>query len=143
DPEPDEPGQRARTSMAQFKRNLKREIARVQGNDPAAQRAKRKKARAERAMSMTVDDDGTATISLRGPTSAVVGSYDRIDVIARKARAAGEDGTIRQLAVDAALALLAHGKLTNDGGGSQDVVAKDQLQDAGDEPLVDPLTLAQ
>src|SRR5690606_24970476 len=80
----------------------------------------------------------------------------RIDVIARKARAAGEDGTIRQLAVDAALALLAHGKLTTDGGSTSctctssgtsssghDVVASERPQDAGDEPLVDPLTLAQ
>ncbi len=170
DPQPDEAGQSARTSTAQFKRDLNREIARVQGSDPESQRAKRKQARAERAMSMRVDDDGTATISLRGPTSAVVGSYDRIDVIARKARAAGADDTVRQLAVDAALALLAHGTLaTNDGSGAtctcsstssrtttsgsgsgsgirncgQDVATREQPRDAGDSPLVDPLTLAQ
>ena len=100
-----------RQSKATFRRSLSREVNRVQSSDPEADRARRKRARKERGLWVRADDDGTATLTMRGPTSAIIGALDRVESIARKARARGDERTLQQLRHDAACALLVHGKI--------------------------------
>jgi hypothetical protein len=154
----------ARQSDKQFKRLLHREVARINGKDPAAERARRQQARDDRHLAVRADDDGTASLNLLGPLAAVIGAADRIDTIARRARASGEQRTIAQLRFDAAAALLLHGALpasgqhtapapadhangdarsTSPGARGAIATAGRRPSDAADEPLVDLTMLEQ
>jgi hypothetical protein len=118
EPVPDEPaagrttGTSLRTeSWGEFKRRLEREVVRVQGADPEAARARRRAAVEARNVGVEICDDGLGSISITGPTAAVVGAADRLETIARKARAAGDERPLNQIRADSALALLVHGVL--------------------------------
>lgn len=101
-----------RPSRREFMNLLDREATRVEGTDAVAARARRHRAVEERRADATVDADGTGCFRVIGRTSAVVAAMDRVDTIARKARAAGDSRSLDQLRSDAALALLMGGVLS-------------------------------
>lgn len=108
---PAEEEQRVLQSRRAFMEVLDREATRAVGQDPVAARAARAAAVERRRLRATVDPDGTGCLSLTGRTSTVVAAVDRIDAIARRARAGGDTRTLDQLRSDAALALLTTGNL--------------------------------
>ncbi|MCE0485260.1 HNH endonuclease signature motif containing protein [Ornithinimicrobium sediminis] len=120
DPGPSESGpseSRRWESWGEFRRRLDREVCRVEGADAAAARARRRAAVEARAMSGEVCDDGVGRIVLTGPTTSVVGALDRLQTIARRARKAGDERSVKQIQADTALALLVHGVLPLPGVG--------------------------
>ncbi|QHC58430.1 DUF222 domain-containing protein [Rathayibacter sp. VKM Ac-2760] len=65
----------------------------------------------DRAVWVTPDVDGMATLRLHGPAPAVLGAYDRVDRIARALRDGGDERTLSQLRADASLDLLCDGDI--------------------------------
>lgn len=90
---------------------LAAEATRVDGKDPAAERARRKAAYLARHMTITIDEDGTATLALTGDLIALCAAFTRIDTIARLLRKHGDSRTLPQLCFDTAAALLVHGHI--------------------------------
>ncbi|MGO0575285.1 hypothetical protein [Ornithinimicrobium panacihumi] len=90
---------------------LLREITACEGIDVGAERERRARARAERRAWIRAHDDGTATLTVRGPLVPILGAWARFDHIARNLRAGGADNTFDQLVVDSMLAVLGHGSL--------------------------------
>ncbi|MDY0911966.1 HNH endonuclease signature motif containing protein [Rathayibacter festucae] len=76
---------------------------------PLAQRHIR--AREDRAVWVTPDVDGMATLCLSAPAPAVSGAYDRLRRIARTLRDEGDPRTLQQLSADAAIDLLCDGDI--------------------------------
>ncbi|QHF24434.1 DUF222 domain-containing protein [Rathayibacter sp. VKM Ac-2804] len=77
--------------------------------DPLAQRHAR--AREDRAVWVTPDVDGMATLCVYGPAPAVMGAHDRLRRIARTLRDMGDPRTLQQLSADAAVDLLCDGDI--------------------------------
>ncbi|NQX18083.1 HNH endonuclease signature motif containing protein [Rathayibacter sp. VKM Ac-2857] len=63
----------------------------------------------DRAVWVTPDIDGMATLCLSAPAPAVSGAYDRLRRIARTLRDEGDPRTLQQLSADAAIDLLCDG----------------------------------
>lgn len=101
----------ARMSMAEFARDLDREATRVEGRDAAAARRRRSEAVQARCAWALFEEEGVGSFSVTGRTSTVAAAMDRVDAIARRARAGGDSRTLDQLRSDATLALLTHGVL--------------------------------
>jgi hypothetical protein len=76
---------------------------------PLAERHAR--ARQDRAVWITPDVDGMATLCIHGPAPAVTGAYDRLRRIARTLRDEGDPRTLQQLSADAAVDLLCDGDI--------------------------------
>ncbi|ROS25561.1 uncharacterized protein DUF222 [Rathayibacter sp. PhB127] len=76
---------------------------------PLAERHAR--AREDRAVWVTPDVDGMATLCVHGPAPAVTGAYDRLRRIARTLRDDGGPRTLQQLSADAAVDLLCDGDI--------------------------------
>jgi hypothetical protein len=140
-----------RPSRREFLNLLDREATRVEGTDAVAARERRHRAVEERRADASVDADGTGCFRVIGRTSAVVAAMDRVDTIARRARAAGDSRSLDQLRSDTALALLMGGVLPSvqrvaaSAAGGPDPVADDDTLDVarggGWEPAeVDRLT---
>ena len=69
------------------------------------------RAREDRAVWVTPDVDGMATLCLHAPAPAVSGAYDRLRRIARTLRDEGDPRTLQQLSADAAIDLLCDGDI--------------------------------
>ncbi|MDY0914353.1 HNH endonuclease signature motif containing protein [Rathayibacter festucae] len=67
------------------------------------------RAREDRAVWVTPDIDGMATLCVLAPAPAVTGAYDRLRRIARTLRDEGDSRTLPQLSADAAVDLLCDG----------------------------------
>ncbi|MDY0913570.1 HNH endonuclease signature motif containing protein [Rathayibacter festucae] len=77
--------------------------------DPLA--ARHARARQDRAVWVTPDVDGMATLCVYGSAPAVSGAYDRLRRIARTLRDEGDPRTLQQLSADAAMDLLCDGDI--------------------------------
>ncbi|ROS29833.1 uncharacterized protein DUF222 [Rathayibacter sp. PhB127] len=69
------------------------------------------RARQDRAVWVTPDVDGMATLCVHAPAPAVTGAYDRLRRIARTLRDDGDPRTLQQLSADAAVDLLCDGDI--------------------------------
>lgn len=114
---------------ARYEAALAREVAACEGSDVAAERAKRARAYQQRRAWVRVHDDGTATMSVRGPAVPIVGIWARFDKTARNLRAGGSEYTLDQLVVDSMLTVLAHGKIELPEAGDLAELPADQLDD--------------
>ncbi|WP_123446508.1 MULTISPECIES: HNH endonuclease signature motif containing protein [unclassified Rathayibacter] len=76
---------------------------------PLAERHAR--ATLDRAVWVTPDVDGMATLCVHAPAPAVTGAYDRLRRIARTLRDDGDPRTLQQLSADAAVDLLCDGDI--------------------------------
>ncbi|ROS29898.1 uncharacterized protein DUF222 [Rathayibacter sp. PhB127] len=76
---------------------------------PLAERHSR--ATLDRAVWVTPDVDGMATLCVHAPAPAVTGAYDRLRRIARTLRDDGDPHTLQQLSADAAVDLLCDGDI--------------------------------
>lgn len=94
-----------------YRAALAAEATRVDGKDPAAERGRREAAYLARHMSVTINEDGTATLALTGDLIAVCAAFTRIDNISRLLRKRGDTRTLPQLCFDVAVALLVHGHI--------------------------------
>ncbi|MCJ1673704.1 HNH endonuclease [Rathayibacter sp. VKM Ac-2929] len=65
----------------------------------------------DRAVWVTPDVDGMATLCVHAPAPAVTGAYDRLRRIARTLRDEGDPRTLQQLSADAAVDLLCDGDI--------------------------------
>ncbi|WP_134774025.1 hypothetical protein [Ornithinimicrobium flavum] len=92
-----------------YRAALAAEATRVDGKDPAAERARRRAAHEARHAMLVAHDDGTASLTLTGDLIALVGAYTRIDTISRLMRKHGDGRTLSQLSFDVAAAFLVHG----------------------------------
>lgn len=86
-----------------------REVAACEGIDVIAERERRRRAYAARTASLRLNDDGTGTLSVRGPIASLAAVYQRIDKGARNARAQGDERTLANLRCDLITALLLYG----------------------------------
>ncbi|WP_298886800.1 HNH endonuclease signature motif containing protein [uncultured Serinicoccus sp.] len=93
----------------EFRSALRREVTRLRSTDPVAARAEREAALASRSMGVTIDENGTGTVTMLGSALQVTAIADRVDQAARRARAAGDERTLAQLRTDIGLSLLLHG----------------------------------
>jgi hypothetical protein len=129
--DPEHPGGNLpRVSSWVFPR-LQREIAAaiaVVDRDAAAERAAR--ARAERAVTATPEDDGTARLSARGPAEAVAAVMTDLDAVAAAAKAAGDSRTLDQVRADEFFHRLTNGRYGASAGRSRDIA---RLAGGGDE----------
>lgn len=89
-----------------------REVAACEGIDVIAERERRRRAYAARAASLRLNDDGSGTLSVRGPLASLAAVYQRIDKGARNARALGDERTLANLRCDLITALLLYGTVT-------------------------------
>ncbi|NRG41281.1 DUF222 domain-containing protein [Rathayibacter sp. VKM Ac-2835] len=69
------------------------------------------RAKEDRAVWITPDVDGMATLCVSAPAPAVSGAYDRLRRIARTLRDEGDPRTLQQLSADAAVDLLCDGDI--------------------------------
>ncbi|WP_134772813.1 HNH endonuclease signature motif containing protein [Ornithinimicrobium flavum] len=95
----------------QFHQALEREATRREAQDPAATAADRAEQHRRRNAFGFVDDDGSGQVVISGDTASVSACVDRLHVLARRARAAGDERTEPQLRSDIARSLLLHGVL--------------------------------
>ncbi|MFK5690663.1 hypothetical protein ACI3EY_13445 [Ornithinimicrobium sp. LYQ92] len=90
---------------------LEREVTRAQGRDPAADAARRAEVHRGRCAYGVIDDDGTGQVIITGDAASTAACVDRLHVLARRARLAGDGRTESQLRSDIGRALLLHGTL--------------------------------
>lgn len=89
-----------------FRQRLSRQLAtRADLRDSRARGLK------ERALRLTVEHDGTGTLTLGGGAVRLQGAYHRVDAIARRLRNGGSARTLAQLRADIALDLILYGHL--------------------------------
>ncbi|MBA2696464.1 MAG: hypothetical protein H0U62_11660 [Actinobacteria bacterium] len=131
-PVPDGDGVPVRPSREQFTSRLHRAVVAVEGTDAAAARARRRARLESRDATALLDDDGTATFTVTGPTSAVVAAILRVDSVARRSRYHGDERTIAQLRADLTLTLLVHGILPGE----------EEKQGQAEEPVSAPASAA-
>lgn len=98
-------------SHQQFRRRLRREVARHASSDVEAARQARAKARRERRVGATNWEDGAGELNVSGSWERVVAALSRVDAIARRFRSAGDDRTLDQLRSDVALDLMLFGDI--------------------------------
>lgn len=94
-----------------FAEALEREATRVEATDPEELAARRAAQRAARTAYGIVDDDGTGQVVITGDAASTSACVDRLHILAKKARAEGDQRTESQLRSDIARALLLHGTL--------------------------------
>ncbi|ANS79968.1 hypothetical protein SGUI_2572 [Serinicoccus hydrothermalis] len=97
--------------QADYTTALAREAARAEGEDAQAERERRRKAYRARRATITVHDDGTATLEATGPAISVIAAHSRVERAARLLRKQGDPRTLDQLRSDVLMALLVHGQL--------------------------------
>ncbi|ANS80471.1 protein of unknown function DUF222 [Serinicoccus hydrothermalis] len=97
--------------QADYTTALAREAARAEGEDAQAERERRRKAYRARRATITVHDDGTATLEATGPAICIIAAHSRIERAARLLRKQGDPRTLDQLRCDVLMALLVHGQL--------------------------------
>ncbi|MFK5691031.1 hypothetical protein ACI3EY_15340, partial [Ornithinimicrobium sp. LYQ92] len=90
---------------------LEREVTRAQGRDPVADAAHRAEVHRARCAYGVIDDDGTGQVIITGDAASTAACVDRLHVLARRARLAGDGRTETQLRSDIGRALLLHGTL--------------------------------
>ncbi|WP_299517565.1 hypothetical protein [uncultured Serinicoccus sp.] len=95
----------------QFVQAVQREVTRARARDPEAEAAERAQHHRARTAYGLVDDDGTGQIVITGDAVSTSACLDRLYVLARRARAAGDERSESQLRSDLATALLLHGTL--------------------------------
>ncbi|WP_130011941.1 hypothetical protein [Serinicoccus sediminis] len=95
----------------QFVQAVQREVTRARATDPEAEAAERAQLHRARTAYGIVDDDGTGQVVITGDAVSTSACVDRLHVLARRARAAGDERTESQLRSDIARALLLHGTL--------------------------------
>ena len=93
----------------QLRRSLRRWREELH-EQPLAERHAR--AREDRAVWVTPEVDGMATLCLHAPAPVVLGAHDRLRRIARVLRDEGDPRTLQQLSADAAVDLLCDGDVT-------------------------------
>ncbi|MGI8949338.1 MAG: hypothetical protein ACR2FV_15465 [Ornithinimicrobium sp.] len=98
-------------SWPEFSRRLEREAVRAESADAADARAKRRAAMSRRDVQARIGDQGTGEVILTGSTTSVAGAVERIETIARAAKAAGDQRSLGQIRSDTGFALLVHGIL--------------------------------
>ena len=96
---------------ADYAAALAREAARAEGVDVAAERERRSKAYQARRATITVHDDGTATLETTGPALSLIAAHSRVERAARLLRKQGDPRTLDQLRSDVLMALVVHGQL--------------------------------
>ncbi|NQX06062.1 DUF222 domain-containing protein [Rathayibacter sp. VKM Ac-2856] len=96
-------------ALTQLRRALRRWREELH-EQPRAERHAR--AREDRAVWVTPDVDGMATLCLHAAAPVVLGAYDRLRRIARTLRDEGDPRTLQQLSADAAADLLCDGDIT-------------------------------
>ena len=113
----------------QFHQALEREATRREAQDPEATAAERAEQHRRRNAFGWVDDDGSGQVVISGDAASVSACVDRLHVLARRARAAGDDRTEQQLRSDIARSLLLHGVLPMpDLGDEAGVITPDQVE---------------
>ncbi|MFK5582905.1 hypothetical protein [Serinicoccus sp. LYQ131] len=90
---------------------LEREVTRAQGRDPVADAARRAQVHRGRCAYGVIDDDGTGQVVITGDAASTAACVDRLHVLARRSRLAGDARTETQLRSDIGRALLLHGTL--------------------------------
>lgn len=81
-------------SHAEFRAACDREVTAAEGLDVAAERERRRRAYAARTTHLRLHDDGTGSLSIRGPATTMAAIYQRIDTGARNARSSGDERTL-------------------------------------------------
>ncbi|GGK56610.1 hypothetical protein [Ornithinimicrobium pekingense] len=94
-----------------YRKACEREIRACEGTDVAGERERRRRAYARRRASVRVHDDGTATLSVTGPAVTLVAVQQRIDRIARRIRASGDERNLDKLRCDTIASLLLYGTI--------------------------------
>lgn len=100
-------------SQGTFRRRLKRQLTKAES---AAGVAERKTTEHEDARDVRTDDGnfGMATTWIEATRDRAYAAQERVDAIARSARQAGDERTLRQLRSDVATDLLIHGTVPGD-----------------------------
>lgn len=132
-------------SHEEFTAACDREVTGAEGVDVVAERERRRRAYAKRAATVRFNDDGTATLSVRGPAATVAAVAQRIDRGGRNAGALGDERTLANLRCDLSLALLLYGTVAIASSGAdgaseatlgtdhEAACARRETQDAGHE----------
>ncbi|NQX03472.1 DUF222 domain-containing protein [Rathayibacter sp. VKM Ac-2856] len=125
----DERAARAAVSMTttQLRRSLRRWREELH-EQPLAERHAR--AREDRAVWVTPDIDGMATLCVHAPAPLISGAYDRLRRIARTLRDGGDRRTLQHLRADAAIDLLCDGDIA----GTTPGTTPDTTPDTGHAP---------
>ncbi|WP_226345603.1 HNH endonuclease signature motif containing protein [Agilicoccus flavus] len=110
---------RARTGAPAGQREF-RACLRRQTIRHASSRTRRSAAAARRAVWIRTEDDGAASLGIRGGDARCAGAYRRIDAIARALRGGGDRRTLDELRSDIALDLLLFGRPAPDAPTSTD-----------------------
>lgn len=97
--------------IRKFYNALDRECMLQEGRDPETEREARRRRRRARDAFGVVDDDGTGRLVATGDVATVAAATDRLCVIARRARQAGDKRTEKQIRSDLLFALVLRGTL--------------------------------
>ncbi|MGD8151166.1 hypothetical protein ACQE92_15555, partial [Ornithinimicrobium sp. Y1694] len=97
---------------AQHEAALAREVMAAQGSDPASERARRMQAYNDRYTRVRINDDGTATLTIRGPAPTVIAAGQRLDAAATTLKVEGDERTRPQASTDLALTILTYATIT-------------------------------
>ena len=97
-----------------FYRALDREVAKLLTKDPKSASRTRERQLSESDVWVTVDRDGVGSVGVRCPNTQASAIGDRIEAGARRARALGDQRSLRQLRTALVTALLLHGRLPQD-----------------------------
>lgn len=95
----------------EFAEALEREATRAEGQDPEAAAKQREQIHQDRTAYGIVDDDGSGQVVITGDGISTTACVDRLQDLAHRARAAGDERTEAQLRSDVARALLLYGIL--------------------------------
>lgn len=114
----------------EFYQALEREATRREAKDPESVAADRAAQHEQRTAYGIVDDDGAGQVIITGNAASTSACVDRLHLLARRARAAGDPRRESQLRSDIARALLLHGtlplpELADEAG----LVTPDQIED--------------
>ncbi|MDO5740915.1 MAG: HNH endonuclease signature motif containing protein [Ornithinimicrobium sp.] len=96
---------------SQYRAALEREAVAAKGTDAHAERSRRRAAYHARSAGLSIDEDGSATLTVTGPLVTMCALHRRIDTISRLLRKHGDPRTLDQLRSDVINALLLHGTL--------------------------------
>ena len=119
-------------SHAEFRAACDREITAAEGLDVAAERERRRRAYAARTAHLRLHDDGTGTLSIRGPVTTLAAIHERIDTGARNARGSGDERTLANLRCDISSALLLYGTVAIPPGRPSAATGAASSQSSGD-----------
>ncbi|MFX0539774.1 hypothetical protein ACOJ08_14230 [Ornithinimicrobium sp. Y1847] len=97
---------------AEHEAALAREVMAAKGTDPASERARRMQAYNDRYTRVRINDDGTATLTIRGPAPTVIAAGQRLDAAATTLKVDGDERTRPQGSTDLALTILTYATIT-------------------------------